>query len=68
MSAVTDSTGASRHTLEVPALAYRLAGVLLIGVTLTMLSDAFLTVPNLLNVLRQTALLFLLVRFLPERG
>ena len=60
MSAVTDSTGASRHTLEVPALAYRLAGVLLIGVTLTMLSDAFLTVPNLLNVLRQTALLFLL--------
>lgn len=42
------------------ALAYRLAGVALLCVVLTMLSDAFLTVPNLLNVLRQTALLFLI--------
>ena len=42
------------------ALVYRLAGVALLCVVLTMLSDAFLTVPNLLNVLRQTALLFLI--------
>ena len=42
------------------ALVYRLAGVALLCVALTMLSDAFLTVPNLLNVLRQTALLFLI--------
>ena len=42
------------------ALVYRLAGVVLICVVLTTLSDAFLTVPNLLNVLRQTALLFLI--------
>lgn len=42
------------------ALVYRLAGVVLICLVLTMLSDAFLTVPNLLNVLRQTALLFLI--------
>lgn len=46
--------------LEVPALAYRLAGVLLIATSLALLSDAFLTVPNLLNVLRQAALLFLI--------
>jgi ribose transport system permease protein len=49
-----------RHSADIPALAYRLAGVLLIGLALTMTSDAFLTLPNILNVLRQAALLFLL--------
>jgi ribose transport system permease protein len=49
-----------RPVADIPALAYRLAGVLLIGLALTMTSDAFLTVPNILNVLRQAALLFLL--------
>jgi ribose transport system permease protein len=49
-----------RRALEVPALAYRLAGVLLIAAALALLSDAFLTVPNLMNVLRQAALLFLI--------
>jgi ribose transport system permease protein len=53
-------TAGRRRTLEVPALAYRLVGIVLIGLALSMLSDAFLTVPNLLNVLRQTALLFLI--------
>lgn len=45
---------------EVPALGYRLLGVLLVCAALAMLSDAFLTVPNVLNVLRQTALLFMI--------
>ena len=49
-----------RPIADIPALAYRLAGVLLIALALTMTSDAFLTVPNILNVLRQAALLFLL--------
>jgi ribose transport system permease protein len=49
-----------RGALEVPALAYRILGVVLMGASLALMSDAFLTVPNLLNVLRQTALLFLI--------
>src|SRR5918993_1296034 len=48
------------RTLEVPGIAYRLASILLICLSLALLSDAFLTVGNLLNVLRQTALLFLI--------
>jgi len=50
----------ARRTFEVPAMAYRVAGVVLLCVALTLLSDAFLTGANLLNVLRQTALLFLI--------
>jgi ribose transport system permease protein len=42
------------------ALAYRIAGLVLIAASLALWSDAFLTVDNLLNVLRQTALLFLI--------
>jgi ribose transport system permease protein len=38
---------------------YRLIGVVLIGLALTLSSDAFLTVSNLLNVLRQASLIFL---------
>lgn len=60
MRADAAAAAAGRAGIEVPALAYRLAGVLLICAALAVLSDAFLTVPNLLNVLRQTALLFLI--------
>lgn len=38
---------------------YRLIGVVLLGLALTLSSDAFLTVSNLLNVLRQASLIFL---------
>lgn len=58
---------ASRSTLRIAALAadlktigYRLAAALAICIVLTFLSDAFLTTNNLLNVLRQASLLFLL--------
>jgi ribose transport system permease protein len=46
--------------VEMPALAYRLLAVALICLGLAVVTDAFLTVDNLLNVLRQTALLFLI--------
>ena len=39
---------------------YRLLAVLLLGVALSLLSDVFLTTNNVLNVFRQTALLFLM--------
>jgi len=42
------------------SLTYRLLGVLLLGVVLSLSTDAFLTVTNLLNVLRQASLIFLL--------
>lgn len=38
---------------------YRLIGVAMLGIALTLSSDAFLTVSNLLNVLRQASLIFL---------
>jgi ribose transport system permease protein len=38
---------------------YRLLGILVIGVALSLSSDAFLTASNLLNVLRQASLIFL---------
>jgi ribose transport system permease protein len=41
-------------------LGYRLGGVLIISVILALLSDAFLSTSNLLNVLRQASLIFLL--------
>ena len=41
------------------ALALRIAGLVVIAASLASVSDAFLTVDNLLNVLRQSALLFL---------
>lgn len=44
----------------VTALGFRLAGVLLLCAALAMLSDAFFTAANLLNVLRQASLVFLL--------
>lgn len=45
---------------DVSALAARLIGVLLLCAVLAFLSDAFLTTANLLNVLRQASLVFLL--------
>jgi ribose transport system permease protein len=42
------------------ALGYRLAGVVLMSATIASLSGAFLTAPNLLNVLRQASLTFLI--------
>lgn len=51
-----------RFTLppDVRQAAYRLLAAALLCATLAVLSDAFFTTANLLNVLRQTALLFLL--------
>jgi ribose transport system permease protein len=45
---------------DLVALGYRLAGVLLLSATFSFLSAAFLTAPNLLNVLRQASLTFLI--------
>src|SRR5215510_5568331 len=42
------------------SLTYRLLGVLFLGIVLALSTDAFLTVGNLLNVLRQASLIFLL--------
>jgi ribose transport system permease protein len=41
-------------------LGYRILGVVGICIVLSVLSDAFLTVPNILNVLRQAGLLFII--------
>ncbi|HEY0441574.1 MAG TPA: ABC transporter permease [Xanthobacteraceae bacterium] len=45
---------------DLTQIGYRLAAAALMCIVLALLSDAFLTTGNLLNVLRQTALLFLL--------
>ncbi|MCX7174486.1 MAG: ABC transporter permease [Proteobacteria bacterium] len=47
-------------TADLKTIAYRLAAAMVICVILTFASDAFLTTNNLLNVLRQASLLFLL--------
>ena len=51
-----------RHRVSTGAIAlgYRLIVVIAIGVALSFASDAFLTPTNILNVLRQAALLFLI--------
>jgi ribose transport system permease protein len=59
MDAEAAAPGRASH-IEVPALVYRLLAVTLVCVGLAIVTDAFLTVDNLLNVLRQTALLFLI--------
>ncbi len=46
--------------MRVSGLGYRLAGVLILSASLALLSDAFLSPSNLLNVLRQASLIFLL--------
>jgi ribose transport system permease protein len=44
---------------ELAGFMYRVAGVVLVCVGLSLATDAFLTVSNLLNVLRQASLIFL---------
>jgi ribose transport system permease protein len=58
----TLATVAPRWALpaDVTAIAYRLLVIVLLGVALTVASDAFLTQSNLLNVLRQASLTFLI--------
>ena len=46
--------------MRVSGLGYRLAGLLILSAALAFLSDAFLSPSNLLNVLRQASLIFLL--------
>ncbi len=46
--------------MRISGLGYRLAGLLLLSAALALLSDAFLSPSNLLNVLRQASLIFLL--------
>jgi len=62
MSILTSETLSPRFTLSgnVMQTLYRVLAVALLCVALTMLSDVFLTTNNILNVLRQTALLFLM--------
>ena len=61
MSAVTQAAPARRGlSRESVQFAWRVAAALAVCIALSLLSDAFLTTNNLLNVLRQTALLFLM--------
>lgn len=46
--------------MRISGLGYRLAGLLILSAALALLSDAFLSPSNLLNVLRQASLIFLL--------
>jgi ribose transport system permease protein len=46
--------------MRISGLGYRLAGLLILSAALAFLSDAFLSPSNLLNVLRQASLIFLL--------
>ncbi len=62
MSLAPDIAARSRFapSRDVMQALYRLLAVALLCVALTMLSDVFFTANNILNVLRQTALLFLM--------
>ena len=62
MSILTSETLSSRFAVSgnVMQTLYRVLAVALLCVALTALSDVFLTANNILNVLRQTALLFLM--------
>lgn len=61
MSAATDATPARRAlSRDATQFIWRVAAALAVCVVLSLMSDAFLTTNNLLNVLRQTALLFLM--------
>ena len=59
-SVETVDTARARSFLHISAVGYRVIGVLLLALGLTLASDAFLTVPNVLNVLRQASLVFLI--------
>ena len=62
MNTVTDKAVRSRRALsgDVKQVFYRLLAVALLCAILATLSDVFLSANNILNVLRQTALLFLM--------
>jgi ribose transport system permease protein len=60
MNAILAVSSRLRPGENVSKAASRLAAVVLIGLALSLASDAFLTSGNLLNVLRQTSLLFLM--------
>lgn len=60
MSAASTHQRMAALAADLKTIGYRLAAALAICVVLTVLSDVFLTTNNLLNVLRQTSLLFLL--------
>jgi ribose transport system permease protein len=59
---IAPATTAARPGIsaDVEALGYRVAGVLLLSIVLAVSSDAFLTPSNVLNVLRQASLTFLI--------
>jgi ribose transport system permease protein len=59
---IAPATTAARSGIsaDVEALGYRVAGVLLLSIVLAVSSDAFLTASNVLNVLRQASLTFLI--------
>jgi ribose transport system permease protein len=60
MTVATTDAGAARASLppELIRVLLRLGAVLIVGVALSLMSGAFLTVVNLVNVLRQASLLF----------
>jgi ribose transport system permease protein len=60
MIAPATTAGGHGLTADVEALGYRVAGVLLLSIVLAVSSDAFLTASNVLNVLRQASLTFLI--------
>lgn len=62
MSIAADKLASPRLAVsgDLMQMLYRLLAVLLFGVALSLLSDVFLTANNVLNVFRQTALLFLM--------
>ena len=60
MSAVAGVVQRRDWSGELKAVGYRLLAVVVMCVALALVSDAFLTWNNVLNVLRQAALLFLL--------
>jgi ribose transport system permease protein len=59
----TPAAPVARHMVfssDLVGLVYRVASILLVCLALSVATDAFLTVSNLLNVLRQASLIFLL--------
>jgi len=56
----TTAFGHSGLGVNASALGYRFVGILGLGIVLALSTDAFLTVGNLLNVLRQASLIFLI--------
>lgn len=53
-------TAPAAWPLRMPSIGYRLLGVAALCLALALTTDAFLTIPNLLNVMRQASLTFLI--------